>query len=116
MFITRNGKLCLVILLLLAGTICSLVLTQLTVNAIYQDDQFYTRNAWPKALALGIPGCFFLFMGYIQRNSKRVFMGVNFETGNEIFKEIDPPNRPAYALMAAWGTFLLAVAFIFLAT
>src|ERR671938_228209 len=98
----RGGKrahTCLAILsAVLVATFCSLLVTELTVNAIYQDDQFYSTNAWPKSVALGIPGCLFLIGGTVVQHPRQRVLGFDFESGQEIVEVKVSPNRLAYLL------------------
>jgi hypothetical protein len=49
--------------MVLAALVFSLLVTQLSVNAILQDDKYYQDNTWPKVLALGI-SCCLLVVGF----------------------------------------------------
>ena len=52
------------------GVFGSMILTQLAVNSIYTEGNYYGENLWPKIIAYSVAFLLVLFVGlYVRKNS-----------------------------------------------
>lgn len=64
-------------------SVLMLVLTELSVEALFKDETYYQRYGWPKLIALFIAGWTVLLIGkYLNKKEGKVL--IEKETGKEI--------------------------------
>src|SRR5262245_42205481 len=76
----REGTVFLAVLAVLLCMVLFSLGTERVVNEFYEDDQYFSNNAWPKAVAFSIPGFLFLLVGLAQVFSK----STELKTGEEV--------------------------------
>jgi hypothetical protein len=88
-----------------------LLLTELSVEALFNDDRYYQRHGWPKLLAFLVAGCFVLLIGkYLNKKESKVL--IEKETGKEVVLKSE--HSLFFINVEYWGYILFALGVIFL--
>jgi hypothetical protein len=93
-------------------TFLILVLTELSVEALFKDETYYQKNGWPKLLALFLAGYIVLLIGkYLNKKEGKVL--IEKETGKEVILKAE--HSLFFINVEYWGyiLFILGVIFFF---
>jgi hypothetical protein len=87
-----------------------LLLTELSVEALFKDDSYYQTHGWPKLLAFVIAGCIVLVIGkYLNKKDDKVL--IEKETGKEIVLKSE--HSLFFIRVEYWGYILVVLGVIF---
>ena len=88
-----------------------LLLTELSVEAVYKNDTYYQANGWPKLVAFLISGLIVLLLGrHLNRKQGKVL--IEKETGKEV--TLKPKHSLFFINMEYWGYILFGLGIVFL--
>ena len=88
-----------------------LLLTELSVEALFKDDKYYQTHGWPKLAAFVIAGWIVFFIGnYLNRKQGRVV--IEKDTGREVVLKSE--HSLFFINVEYWSYILFALGFVFL--
>ena len=87
--------------------IAALILSQLSVDAVYGDG-FYTANAWPKQAAFVLAAVLIGLLGFFLNYTKRQIL-IDEESGEELGKA--PAHSLFFIPIEYWAIIVLALFF-----
>jgi hypothetical protein len=92
-------------------TFLMLLLTEISVEALFKDKAYYQTHGWPKLLAFFIAGCIVLPMGK-SLNRKRGKVLIEKDTGKAL--RLRPTHTLFFINVEYWGYILFALGVVFL--
>jgi len=92
-----------------------LLLTELSVEALFTDEKYYQTHGWPKLVGFFIAGCIVLLIGkYLNKKEGKVL--IEKDTGKEIVLKAE--HSLFFINVEYWSyiLFVLGVVFLFVKT
>lgn len=88
-----------------------LLLTEISVEAIFDDEDYYQAHGWPKLVAFFISGCLVLLIGrYLNKKEGKVL--IEKDTGKEVI--LKPKHSLFFINVEYWAYILFALGIVFL--
>ena len=90
-----------------------LLLTELSVEALFKDETYYQRHGWPKLMAFFIAGCIVLLIGkYLNKKEGKIL--IEKDTGKEVVLKAE--HSLFFINVEYWSyiLFILGVIFLFI--
>jgi hypothetical protein len=92
-------------------TFLMLLLTEISVEAVFNDESYYQAHGWPKLVAFFVSGWLVLLIGrYLNKREGRVL--IEKETGKEV--TLKPNHSLFFINVEYWGYILFGLGIIFL--
>jgi hypothetical protein len=99
---------------ILLGSFLSLLGTELTVNWAYGNQEYYTKHAWPKTLAVAVPGLVCVVIGLVllpaSQKVRDGYRALKPEARRELGEFDVMLSRYFDLVIGAWGVLLLGLA------